>query len=304
VVLGIPDFRVFPDPYIGIAEDHEKAGRIAQREETSTFAELLAFYWSITADTPPAAARRFVEYALGGAARGRALLDSARLETGFAPSRTRRFLEIGCRTGGLLLAGSAVADEVVGIDIAFRWLVVARRQLAEAGIQAQLVCCCAEHLPFPDGSFDVAVAESVLEHVPDPARVLHEAHRVLAPRGQLLATTWNRYSPAPEPHVRMFGVGYLPRAVARAVVPRLRRMNYDHVNLRSWFELLRAVQRSPFRRGAIDAPGLPAGATAALPAVARRLARVYERMRRWPGARAAIPIVAPTLRLRCERTPD
>ncbi|WP_290885175.1 class I SAM-dependent methyltransferase [Arenimonas sp.] len=36
-------------------------------------------------------------------------------------------------------------------------------------------------LPFPDGTFDAVVCLEVLEHVPDPARVLHEVGRVLKP---------------------------------------------------------------------------------------------------------------------------
>ena len=29
IILGIPDFRIFPDPWIGIVEDREKATRLA-----------------------------------------------------------------------------------------------------------------------------------------------------------------------------------------------------------------------------------------------------------------------------------
>ena len=57
----------------------------------------------------------------------------------------------------------------------------------------------AETLPFPDGTFDVALLVRVLAHLPDPARALAEAWRVLRPGGQLvlaaqgaehLAGTW------------------------------------------------------------------------------------------------------------------
>ncbi|QEM72850.1 methyltransferase domain-containing protein [Deinococcus radiodurans R1 = ATCC 13939 = DSM 20539] len=57
----------------------------------------------------------------------------------------------------------------------------------------------AEALPFPDGTFDVALLVRVLAHLPDPARALAEAWRVLRPGGQLvlaaqgadhLAGTW------------------------------------------------------------------------------------------------------------------
>lgn len=47
-------------------------------------------------------------------------------------------------------------------------------------------------LPFPDGSFDLAVAFQVIEHVEAPAAFLAELRRVLKPGGACLLTTPNR----------------------------------------------------------------------------------------------------------------
>jgi SAM-dependent methyltransferase len=46
----------------------------------------------------------------------------------------------------------------------------------------------AHDLPLPDGSVDVVLLTQVLEHVPDPARVLVELARVLTPGGTLYLT--------------------------------------------------------------------------------------------------------------------
>jgi SAM-dependent methyltransferase len=51
-------------------------------------------------------------------------------------------------------------------------------------------CICDAHdLPFDDGTFDVVVVESVLEHVCDPQRCVAEIERVLTPAGQICAMT-------------------------------------------------------------------------------------------------------------------
>lgn len=44
------------------------------------------------------------------------------------------------------------------------------------------------NLSYPDESFDLIVSNDVLEHIPDPARALHECFRVLKPGGSVLAT--------------------------------------------------------------------------------------------------------------------
>ncbi len=43
-------------------------------------------------------------------------------------------------------------------------------------------------LPFADGTFDAVVSESLLEHVPDPQKVVSEMRRVLRPEGILYAS--------------------------------------------------------------------------------------------------------------------
>lgn len=48
--------------------------------------------------------------------------------------------------------------------------------------------CNLQALPFRDECFDAVLCTEVLEHVPDPVRVLCELNRVLKPGGQVFVT--------------------------------------------------------------------------------------------------------------------
>ncbi|PLP59636.1 hypothetical protein CYK37_10025 [Mesorhizobium loti] len=49
-----------------------------------------------------------------------------------------------------------------------------------------------EHIPWPDGTFDIVVADNVLEHLENPTAVFREVARVLKPGGRFLFKTPNR----------------------------------------------------------------------------------------------------------------
>jgi len=55
----------------------------------------------------------------------------------------------------------------------------------------RFVCGDATNLPFPDASFDAVTMFDLLEHVPDDAKAVSEAFRVLRPGGHLLVSTPN-----------------------------------------------------------------------------------------------------------------
>lgn len=117
-------------------------------------------------------------------------------------------LEIGCGPGAFLVAAARVFGCVVGLGITMPRLVLAKKQLEEAGLGAILICAAAEALPFPNDRFNLVVGSDVIEHVHEQDRVLHESHRVLAPDGALFFATPNRWSLTPEPHVNLWGVGF------------------------------------------------------------------------------------------------
>jgi ubiquinone/menaquinone biosynthesis C-methylase UbiE len=97
-----------------------------------------------------------------------------------------RVLDIGCGTGVLtrLLARWPGVAEVVGVDPAPMLLEKARRLAADLD-NISFEEADGRALAFAADSFDVAVFDSTLSHVPGPERALAEAHRVLRPLGRL-----------------------------------------------------------------------------------------------------------------------
>ena len=82
----------------------------------------------------------------------------------------------------MVLAAARRGLSVIGIDIAFRWLVVARRRLQRAGSfrTARLLQRRASALRVGE-TFDRVVSLGTLEHCLDAERALEESARVSAP---------------------------------------------------------------------------------------------------------------------------
>jgi SAM-dependent methyltransferase len=96
----------------------------------------------------------------------------------------RRVLEVGCGRGELAeLIAREVGAEVHAVDQSERMVELTRARGVEARVGD------VQDLPFPDGSFDCALAAWMLYHVPDLDRGLAELARVLRPGGRLVAVT-------------------------------------------------------------------------------------------------------------------
>ena len=103
-----------------------------------------------------------------------------------------RILEVGCGPGQLWLNNLDRVPEAWDVtlsDFSPGMLDEARRNLAGAPHPFTFKHCDAQDLPFPDGTFDVGVANYMLYHVPDRRKAIGEMARALRPGGRLYAVT-------------------------------------------------------------------------------------------------------------------
>jgi phosphatidylethanolamine/phosphatidyl-N-methylethanolamine N-methyltransferase len=98
-----------------------------------------------------------------------------------------RILEVGVGTG-ISLPHYSRSCKLSGVDISAPMLRKAEERVAEFGLTnvEGLWVMDAEHLSFPDASFDVIVAQYVITTVPNPEATLDEFARVLKPGGEII----------------------------------------------------------------------------------------------------------------------
>ncbi|MBN8727612.1 MAG: bifunctional 2-polyprenyl-6-hydroxyphenol methylase/3-demethylubiquinol 3-O-methyltransferase UbiG [Xanthomonadales bacterium] len=130
------------------------------------------------------------------------------------PLRGARALDVGCGGGLLSEALAAAGAEVVGIDLAPAVLEVARLHLHESNLTVDYREIAAEALAAEmPGQFDIVACMEMLEHVPDPASVIHACASLLKPGGVLFLSTLNRTPQA-------FGAAILGAEYVLNLLPR------------------------------------------------------------------------------------
>jgi SAM-dependent methyltransferase len=100
-------------------------------------------------------------------------------------------LDVGCGTGSVAAAMATRWPQrrVVGIDIAAPYVAFARAQAAPDNLAYEVAD--AARLPFAEKSFAGAVAQLVLNFVPNPLAALNEMRRVTVPDGRIVAAVWD-----------------------------------------------------------------------------------------------------------------
>jgi len=260
VVHGIPDFR--PDPPSG-PRHGDFCRQVIARWPTSTYRDLLGMFHR---DHSDALQRLWDQHEAEAPARGQRRWDAIARHAAAAARPLPHggaALDIGCGEGSALFGLAPHARLAIGLDILLTDLLLAKKRFTEAGLDnVAFVCGSALELPFADDAFDILNATDVIEHVPDPSRLLAEARRTMRPGGLLFFNSPNRFSLLTrEPHVKLWGVGWLPRRWAERYVRWRRGTAYRGKRLLSLFELRRRL-KGEFGRDFAIRSLLPRGALA------------------------------------------
>jgi len=289
ILFGIPDFRLNPDRYLSLQQERDKAARLHAFGQTHTFPELVAYYYEITDDVPPAIAPRYADYVLSGVARGQDVLHKL-------PAASGRLLDIGCGAGGLVAAACQTGRNVVGMDIALRWLVIAQKRLQEAGLEAELVCADITASPFAPASFEAATALDLFEHTGPCRPAILAVHDGLAPGGMLFATAANRFTLTSYPPAGLVGVGFLPGGLRKRYVQARRGLDtLRHLSLLSPRQMRKALGAAGFR--SIRLAPLEIGRARGLGGLLGYVRPIYNVMRKIPGVAAAMVATGPAFEI-------
>ncbi|HTI35844.1 MAG TPA: methyltransferase domain-containing protein [Miltoncostaea sp.] len=101
-----------------------------------------------------------------------------------------RVLDVGCGPGALtagLIAAVGETGRVAAVEPSEVFAAACRARLPEADVRL----APAEALPFPDGSFDVVLAQLVVNFMADAEAGVREMARVVRPGGTVAACVWD-----------------------------------------------------------------------------------------------------------------
>jgi ubiquinone/menaquinone biosynthesis C-methylase UbiE len=113
------------------------------------------------------------------------ILGVARLRKKLLSKATGKILDVACGTG-LNIPLFPTGSDITAVDLSPNMLEVARATAAKHGLNVNLAVMDAEHLEFPDASFDTVVSTLSTCTFPDPVKALKEIKRVCQPNGSIL----------------------------------------------------------------------------------------------------------------------
>jgi ubiquinone/menaquinone biosynthesis C-methylase UbiE/uncharacterized protein YbaR (Trm112 family) len=245
VVHDIPDLRPQPQEYVS-----DEMARLLARFDDCSFEELIRLRLG-GANIPTDVADLHLRHELVGNERGEERAEQILRLAERGVDRSGIALDIGCGMGGMVHALAQRFEWAVGIDVALPDLIIGQKRCQEAGLNnVTFVCASAEVLPFADETFALMNATDVVEHVPQQRLFMSEGYRALKSGGAFCFNSPNRYNIfGPEPHVNLWGVGFMPRSWMPAYVRLFKQMGYEGKRLLSLMELRFMLSQTLFGSG-------------------------------------------------------
>ena len=108
--------------------------------------------------------------------------------------RGKRVLDVGCGAGTDLVRFAKGGAIVTGVDVAASAIALARENVRQQGLDADLREADGEHLPFADESFDLVYAHGVAQYTTNDRALVAECRRVLKTGGTAVFQVYNRIS--------------------------------------------------------------------------------------------------------------
>lgn len=171
--------------------------------------------------------------------------------------RGAQVLDLGSGMGGFAVAlARDLGARVIACDFNPAYGRITRLRGRRYDLDVPALTGVGEHIPFPEGQFDIVTAWDVLEHVRDPLRFVAECARVCKPGGLFFFTATNRFAWR-DPHYHLHGINYLPRPLAEKIIARAgRRKQGPHqdaqrlsaMHYMTMNQVLRLVRQNGFTR--------------------------------------------------------
>ncbi len=112
----------------------------------------------------------------------------------FEGYRGKKVLDVGCGAGTDLVRFAKGGALVTGVDLSSSAIALAKQNVAQQGLTADLREADGEHLPFDDNAFDVVFAHGVVQYTAHDQALVDECRRVLKPGGTAVFQVYNRVS--------------------------------------------------------------------------------------------------------------
>jgi len=165
-------------------------------DNNATLKERVRAFWQANpcgtkfADAPPGS-RRFYELVEEHRYKKEWHIPAA---AGFAQATNLKVLEIGCGLGTDGAQFAQAGANYTGIDLTEAAVDLAKRRFELFQLPGTFRVADAEHLDFPDNSFDLVYSHGVLHHTPDTPAAVREIHRVLRTGGKAVVMLYHRDS--------------------------------------------------------------------------------------------------------------